>query len=133
MRNSFPYGQVLLPVDGLQRENTALKDEMLQMATTTKEEFEGQSIALRKENADVVSTIEKQMDSITAIQEENTQLKDKVTAIANRLVSIEQREHGHSGLPLVVTTMAGFNFGNIVGKGKPSLFMMMKTQILLIQ
>ena len=61
--------------------------------------------------------IEKE-NKVNNLEKENVDLKRKMAAMEERIKSIEERNSGFNGIPLVVTTMAGFDSGEMLGNGE---------------
>ena len=60
-------------------------------------------------------------NTLNDLTQENADLKRIVEKLQERVLAVEQRECSSSWLPLVVTTLAGFDSGDMVGKGRGSV------------
>ena len=58
------------------------------------------------------------VNKLNNLEKENQELKHQMAAMVERMEALEERNTGFNGLPLVVTTMAGFDNGDMLGKGK---------------
>ena len=57
-------------------------------------------------------------NTLNDLKQEMRDLKGRLETQENRVMNVEQRECNSGLLPLVVTTMTGFDSGDMVGKGR---------------
>ena len=105
----------LISIKNFQPENATLKQKISSMEDQLKSmnTLQHENTALKQ----TMSSMEDQLKSMNTLQQENSTLKRKMSDVEDRLKSLEERETETGGLPLVVTTMAGFDRKDVMGKG----------------
>ena len=115
----------LKSIKNIEPENATLKQKISDMEDQLKsiKGIEHENSTLKQ----TMSSMEDQLKSMNSLQRENSTLKRKMSDMEDRLKSLEERETETGGLPLVVTTMAGFDRKDVMGKGNINYIILSNT------
>ena len=103
-------------LNNLQQENNELKQKVATMET--KEEVFGEKLDTVETRLRSFEQLEERCDNL---ERENAESKEQLAVMLQRIKSLELRERGHGPLPRLVTSMEGFDIGNMIGKGNIGL------------